>query len=64
MNETEQKAQSGAPASVGANGQGGTAAEMRRQMEAAKLRMQKYHAVYGKPGSSSDAPPVNRPDER
>jgi hypothetical protein len=37
-----------------ANGLADSGAEMRRQMEAAKQRMQKYHAVYSAPSPAAD----------
>lgn len=66
MNEIESGSRSGVRAPVAGDGQGGGSAEMRRQMEAAKLRMQKSHAVYGRPdGAASGAPAsVKLPEER
>lgn len=50
--------------SIEASEQNGSADEMRRQMEAAKQRMQKYHALYGQVSAGGSADPVNRNEER
>ena len=42
----------------------GPSPEMRRQMEAARARMNKSHAVYARPELGAPATAVSRPEER
>jgi hypothetical protein len=62
MNKT-----SGVEAASPSEGDAGPSSEMRRQMEAAKERMKKYHAVYGQTADRLDkrpAEPASRTENR